>query len=208
MLVPASAVILAGGRSSRMGRDKGALAFGGVTILERIVRELGRHFEEIIIVAAPPERAQASEPFAICLPSGVTLLHDETPYQGPVGALARGLEHARHTIVFACSWDLPLIKGKVARALCDMAFGYEAAIPEAGGRLQPLHAAYGREAAVGALQAMEAEGERRLTALALRLRIRRVSEAEIRPLDPELLSLLNVNTPEDYARALRHVEGA
>jgi len=55
---------------------------------------------------------------------------------------------------------------------------------------------------------MEAEGERRLTALALRLRIRRVSEAEIRPLDPELLSLLNVNTPEDYARALRHVEGA
>ena len=130
------------------------------------------------------------------------------PFQGPVGALARGFTHARHSIVFACSCDLPLLDGAVAHALCAMLDGFDAVIPEIGSRLQPLHAAYRRAAAGAALRGMEAEGERRLTALALRLHVRRVGEAELRPLAPELLSLLNVNTPADYARALQYVKQA
>ncbi|HTT75659.1 MAG TPA: molybdenum cofactor guanylyltransferase, partial [Candidatus Binataceae bacterium] len=124
----ASAVILAGGRSSRMGRDKASLPFGGVTILERIVGELARHFDELIVAAGaampdavPPPRG---------LPPNVTLLHDDAPYQGPVGALARGIALAHHPIVFACSCDLPLLNGAVAHALCVTLDGYDAVIPE------------------------------------------------------------------------------
>jgi molybdopterin-guanine dinucleotide biosynthesis protein A len=188
-----------------MGRDKAALPFGSVTILERIVAELERHFEEIIVVAAPAAIAQSSASAGFHLRPRVTLLHDNAPYRGPVEALARGLEHAGDPIVFACSCDLPLVNGRVATALCAMLAGYDAVIPEIAGRLQPLHAVYRRATAGAALHAMQAEGERRLTALALRLRVRRVGEAELRPLDPDLLSLLNVNTPEEYSKALRHV---
>ena len=187
-----------------MGRDKASLPFGGVTILERILAELARYFDDLVLVGAPTDESSAC--MAIEMGPQLTIVHDDAPYEGPAGALARGLTHARHPIVFACSCDQPLMNGNVARALCAMLGGAGAAIPDIDARLHPLHAAYRRDAALTALRGMEAEGERRLMALALRLQVRRVGVAELRPLDPELLSLLNVNTPEDYALALRYAE--
>jgi molybdenum cofactor guanylyltransferase len=188
-----------------MGRDKASLPFGGVTILDRILGELARGFDDLILVAAPV--AESPSLVEVASRSNVTIIHDDTPHEGPVGALARGFSVARHPSVFACSCDQPLVSGAVARALCAMLDGAEAVIPEIDGWLHPLHAAYRRAAALAALRAMEAEGERRLTALALRLQVRRVGAAELRPLDPELRSLINVNTPEEYARALHYAEG-
>ena len=78
-----------------------------------------------------------------------------------------------------------------------------AAMPSVAGILQPLCAAYRRDAAMTALAAMEAAGERRLTTVADRIEVRAIEEAELRVIDPDLRSLLNVNTFEDYARALR-----
>jgi molybdenum cofactor guanylyltransferase len=188
-----------------MGRDKGSLSFGDKTILERIVDELSRHFDDLIVVAAPP--AQASAIAALNLPAHITMLHDDSPFEGPVGALARGFAQAKNPAVFACSCDLPLLNGKVARALCTMLGEFDAVIPEIALQLQPLHAAYRRERSLTALRAMERQGERRLRALALRLYVRHMGEAEFRLRDPDLHSLLNVNTPEDYVRALRYVNG-
>ena len=188
-----------------MGRSKASLPFGGVTILERIVGQLADYFDDLIVVAgALVEESPA--PLMTNSSARVTILNDEQPYQGPVSALARGMTYAQCPAVFACSCDLPLLNGALAHALCAMLGGYDAVIPEVGARLQPLHAVYRRAAAGAALRAMEAEGERRLTALALRLHVRRVGEAELRSRDPELLSLLNVNTPADYVRALQYVE--
>lgn len=193
-------MILAGGESSRMGRAKATLPFGASTILERILIELRRRFDDLIVVAAPA----AVEPFPVDpiirkVPN-VILVRDEDSYAGPVAALVRGLAAATHEVAFACSCDLPLLRAELAHALCDMTDGYDAAIPEVGGRLQPLCAAY-RRACGGALAA--AAGERRLTAVVTRLNIRIVAEADLRPLDPDLRSFLNVNTPEAYAEALR-----
>jgi molybdopterin-guanine dinucleotide biosynthesis protein A len=86
---PASAVILAGGRSARMGQPKATLILGGVTLIERTVAELARAFVDIVVVAAPAEEA-------IELPAlgAVTIVRDDDAYQGPVGALARGLRAA------------------------------------------------------------------------------------------------------------------
>ncbi|MGA7763064.1 MAG: NTP transferase domain-containing protein, partial [Candidatus Binataceae bacterium] len=77
----ASAIILAGGRSARMGEPKATLRLGGITLIERTVIELARAFDDIVVVAAP-------ESEAIKLPSlgAVTIVHDENAYQGPVGA--------------------------------------------------------------------------------------------------------------------------
>jgi molybdopterin-guanine dinucleotide biosynthesis protein A len=176
-----------------MGQTKAELPFGAVTMLDRIVAELGTAFEDIIIVAAPGG-ADA--------PAGARLVRDDREYEGPVPALARGLEAARAEVAFACACDLPLLEARVAAAIVAMLGEYDAVIPVIGARLQPLHAVYRRRCA-DALRAMRARGENRLGAIADAVATRRVAEDELRALDPELLSFVNVNTPADYARALR-----
>src|SRR5271155_4398015 len=146
-LVAASAIVLAGGRSSRMGQAKASLDFGGVPILTRIVTELKKRFAEIVVVA-DPESIVSLE---------VTLVRDETPFQGPSDALRRGLDAATKDAAFACSCDLPLLNSDVAASIVAMLADYDAAIPVIGERLQPLHAAYLKRCAA-ALASMAASG--------------------------------------------------
>jgi molybdenum cofactor guanylyltransferase len=193
----ASAIILAGGRSSRMGQPKATLDFGGKSILERIVTELASSFDDLIIVAAPDN----AENFKIQIPD-VRIIRDEIAFAGPLDALRRGLVATRHQIAFACSCDLPMLKSAVAVELCSMLGEHAAAIPTVDGRVQPLCAAY-RKSAVDSIAALIARGEQRLLALAETLDARRVSEDELRRVDPTLASFINVNTPDDYARALK-----
>jgi molybdenum cofactor guanylyltransferase len=194
----ASVVILAGGRSARMGQPKAMLRLGGITLIERTVIELARAFDDIVVVAAP-------ESEAIELPAlgAVTIVHDESAYQGPVGALARGLRAVRHELAFACSCDLPMLRSEVASWMLSLTDEHDAAaIPQIGERLQTLHAVYRRRCA-DALDAMLARGEHRLTTVADTVNARIVSEDEYRRADPDALSCFNINTPEDYARAVK-----
>jgi molybdenum cofactor guanylyltransferase len=115
--------------------------------------------------------------------------------------LRRGLDAIVHDVAFACSCDLPMLSSYVAAQLVAMLHDYDAVIPEVGGKLQPLHAVY-RKRCARAIVALEAGGEKRLTAGAGAINARRVNEVEMRAIDPELRSFFNVNTPEDYRRAL------
>ena len=178
------------------GTDKAFLKLGGATLIERTVVELAGAFDDIVVVAAP-------ESEAIELPSlgGATIVHDDNAYQGPVGALARGLRAARHDLAFACSCDLPMLRMEVASWLISLIGERDdAVIPRVGERLQPLHALYRRRCA-DRLDAMLARGERRLSTIADAVNARIVSEAEYRRADAEALSCFNINTREDYARA-------
>ncbi|HEV3110240.1 MAG TPA: molybdenum cofactor guanylyltransferase [Candidatus Binataceae bacterium] len=192
-----SAIVLAGGRSSRMGVDKAALAWGGATMLERVLAELARSFDDLVVVAGPCQGAAAS---SLC---GVTarLVWDSQAFEGPVTALRLGLATVHAEVAFACACDLPFVNATLAFALCEMATDHDAAIPLVHGRLQGLHAAY-RKSCLPALESMIGCGARKLQDLAPLLDARIVTEDELRSHDPELLSFLNVNTPEDYAQAL------
>ncbi len=80
---------------------------------------------------------------------------------------------------------------------------FDAVIPEVGGKLQPLHAVY-RKHCANAIESLAASGEKRLTASAGRdQRAKGRSSSELRKIDPQLNSFFNVNTPEDYRRALK-----
>lgn len=193
--IAASAVVLAGGRSSRMGTEKAALRFGDSTLLGRIVAELATVFDDIVIVASPHGEV------ALHPESPVTLIRDEREYEGPAGALARGLAAARHDSAFGCACDLPMLSARVASAMVSMLGGYDAVIAEVGGNLQPLHAAYRRRCAA-AFDAMIARGVKRLRAIAGEVRVRTLAEDEARAIDPDLASFANINTPEDYYRTL------
>lgn len=183
-----------------MGEAKAMLRFDGQPLIERTVAELRRAFDDIVVAAAPE-----AEAIALPVRGSVTIVRDHTPYAGPVGALARGLRAARHDAAFACSCDLPMLRSEVAAwlvSLLDAGDADDAVIPEIGGRLQPLHAAYRRRCA-GALDAMAARGEQRLSAIANAVHARIIDEREYRRRDPDALSVFNVNTPADYARAAR-----
>ncbi len=196
-IVAASAIVVAGGRNSRMGRPKAALDFGGVPLLTRIISELKRRFAEIVVVAAP----ESEDSLQIDL-RAIKTIRDETAYQGPLDALRRGLDAVTNEIAFACSCDLPLLDSDVAAAIVAMLGDSDAAIPIVGEKLQPLHAAY-RKRCAGALAALGMRGERRLIAIADAVNTRRISERELKAIDPRLRSLFNVNTLDDYQRALK-----
>lgn len=186
-----------------MGRAKAALKFGKRTILERLVAELRDDFDELLIIAATKQ----TETFAIeelirTASAQVRLLRDRTAYQGPASALAYGLAAASNEVAFACSCDLPLLRAEVAVALCTMLNDYQAVIPWIAGKPQPLCAVYRREVA-NMIEMQLASGERRLTRITEKLRAHRPGELQLRVIDPELRSFLNVNTPKDYERALK-----
>ena len=192
----AAAIVLVGGRSSRMGQSKAALDFGGVPLLTRIVIELKRRFDEVVIVEAPASAGRARIEIV-----GAKIVHDEAAFEGPLDALRRGLDAIEHPVGFACSCDLPLLNADVAAALVAMLDGFDGVIPEVGGKIQPLHAVY-RKRCARAIELLVAGGEKRLTAVAGVLNARRVDEDESRKSDPQLWSFFNVNTPQDYRRAL------
>ncbi len=195
-MIAASAIVLAGGRSSRMGRPKASLDFGGVPLLTRIVSELKRRFAEIVVVAAP----ESEDSLPLDLPA-TKVLRDGAPFLGPSEALRLGLDAVTNEMAFACSCDLPLLNSDVAAAIVAMLGDFDSAIPIVGEKLQPLHAAY-RKRCAGVLAALAARPESRLSAIADAVNTIRVSEDQLRRIDPQLRSFFNVNTPEDYRRAL------
>jgi molybdenum cofactor guanylyltransferase len=196
-----SAIVLVGGRSSRMGRDKATLPIDGATLIERIVAELRRAFADIVVVAAPESDA------ATILPAlDATVIRDEVAFAGPAPALLLGLRSTRHDIAFACACDLPMLNANLASWLCSIVGKRnDAVIPTVGDRLQVLHAAY-RKRCSDALETMLERGERSLRALAPLLDVPAVGEPELRQIDPELRSFFNINTRDDYAAALRVIE--
>lgn len=203
MAHPFSTVILAGGRSRRMGRPKAALPLGSTSFLARLVTELHAASDDLVVVSAPhPEEPYPVEQLLEPFDGRVKLIRDPLPFAGPVPALIAGLRAARHPIVFGCSCDLPLLDHSVARVMTEMLDDFDAVLPVVDGRPQPLCAIYRRTCA-DRLEEFHDAGEHRLTAVVKRLRTRRIDESELRKLDPDLRSFFNVNTPEEYALAVK-----
>jgi len=189
---PLTAVILAGGKSSRMGQPKALLPFDGEPLIAHTVRTLRRLFSDIVVVAAPEQE----------LPSlSVTLVRDEVAYQGPVGGILYGLRAAQTEIAFVTSCDAPFLNLELIAFLVTQMSDHDVVVPYWQERLQPLHAVYRRSVAP-LLQDQLDRGELRPIFLYKKVRTREVSPEEIRRFDPEGLSFRNMNSPEDYQAAL------
>jgi molybdopterin-guanine dinucleotide biosynthesis protein A len=191
----AAAIILAGGQSSRMGRPKALLPFGDQPLILHIVATLRRRFSQIVVVAAPGQELP---------PMPVTLVQDEVADQGPVGGIYYGLSSIQTDAAFVTSCDAAFLNLDLVAHLMSQIPEYDAVVPYWEGRLQPLHAAYRRSVAPQ-LASQLAGGERRLTQLFDHVRTRRIDADEIRRFDPNGDSFFNMNTPEDYAEALRRL---
>lgn len=190
----AAAIVLAGGKSSRMGRAKALLPFDDMPLIVHIVSALQRLFPEIVVVTAPGQELPS-------MPVPVTLVHDEVAHQGPVGGMYYGLSATRADVAFVTSCDSALLNFNLIAYLVSQIVDHDVVVPYWQDRLHPLHAVY-RRSVMPLLAEQLARGELRAMKLFERVRTRRVDEEEIRRFDPEGESFFNMNTPEDYAEAL------
>lgn len=187
-----AAVILAGGRSRRMGRDKAELALGEDTFLSALVRRYRPLFGRVWVSVSRP---------GVRLPAGAAELPDLRPGQGPLAGLESAFGAAGAELVFLTAVDLPFGDPALVRRLMERMGGAEAClIRRKNGRLEPLFALY-RASCLPALTACLDRGRRAVGALLDRVDCRLVEEEELPGFDLERV-LFNVNTGEDYRRAL------
>lgn len=194
-------IVLAGGRSSRMGSPKAALEWHGSTLLARAVGVLARVVDgPVVVVAAPEQELPASR---------AEVVRDPVEGRGPLQGIAVGLDAVadRAGTAFVCSVDLPFLHPVfVRRVLGAVGPGVDVALPVARGFNQPLAAAY-RTTLARRIDALLAEGRMRPAMLFEEVAVRRLDDDTLRAdralaaADPELDSVLNVNAPDDYRAA-------
>jgi FdhD protein len=198
-LLPVTAAVLAGGRSMRMGVDKTLLPVDGESLLARVVEAVGEVCAHTIIVTNRPESLAESG-----LVPGVPVLTDEVAYQGPLGGLVTALKSAPDDWILAVAADMPWLQPALVRALWDARDGAQVVVPLTDKGPEPLLALYHRDCLPVARRVL-ASGRRRLVAMFADLRVIEVPVEDLRDVDPGLVSLFNVNTPEDLLEARESV---
>lgn len=188
---PVTAIVLAGGRSSRFGRDKLAEPIDGETLLRRAIEAVSPFATEVLVVVTPTGMPD--------VPAGARLVRDPSAFDGPLVGVHAGLAAASTDLVLVTAGDMPDLAPAVVEILLGAldAPGIEAAVLRHDGRPRPLPMALCRGAATTAAVALIAAGERRLGALPEALECRVVEEATWRPLDPTGRTLHDVDTPAD-----------
>jgi molybdenum cofactor guanylyltransferase len=186
-----SAIVLAGGRSSRFGRDKLTEPIRGRPVLQHAVDAVRPFATEIIVVAAP----EGSPVVA----SDVRVIHDPAPFEGPLVGLAAGLEAAREASVFLTAGDIPALVPEVGElllgALDDPAV--EIAVLADDDAPQPFPMAMRRDVARTMTARLVASGERRLFSLVEGLACAVIEPPVWRAVDPDGRSMRDIDTPAD-----------
>jgi len=193
-------MILAGGGSTRLGRDKASERVNGRPLVQWVADRLALLADEILVVKAA---GQELPPIEVAKP--VTAVDDVLPERGPLGGIYSGLQHASHDLSIAVGCDMPMLSVPLLWELCLLAEGYDVVMPTRAGQPQPLHAVYRRSC----IQPMGEElgmGNLRVISFLHAVRVRYVDEEIWAREDPEGLSFFNVNTEEDLRRAARLVK--
>ena len=191
----AAGIVLCGGKSSRMGTSKALLPFGPETMLQRVVRLLSEVVAPIVVVAAVDQDLPQLSPKVI-------VARDEREGRGPLEGLRAGLKAlpGASDAAYVTSCDVPLLETGFVRQMIDLAIGYDIAVMQIDGFTHPLSAVY-RRAVLPLVEDLLARDRLRPAFLFDAANTRRVSPGEITA-DPELRTLRNLNTREDYEQAL------
>ena len=202
-MAQAAAIVLAGGKSSRMGSPKAALEWHGSTLLRRVTGIVARSVDGPVVVVSAPGQALPA------LDGAVEVVADEREGRGPLQGLAAGLAavSARADVAYVSSTDVPLLHPAfVRRVVGALDDEVDVALPEVGGHRQPLSAAY-RTGLLSVVEELIAADRMRPAFLFERSRVLHMGEAELllngplSRLDPTLASVSNLNEPADYERA-------
>jgi molybdopterin-guanine dinucleotide biosynthesis protein A len=183
-------VVLAGGKSSRMGESKPGIVLGGMTLLERAVEKLRPIFPRIIIVASP------DDDYSI---PGAEIINDRVPGYGSLMGIYTALMHARESI-FAVACDMPFINIELIGYMIEHSDDWDVVVPRPGEHYEPLHAIYS-PACIPFMEELINKDARKIIDFYPRARVLEIEEDVLKEFDPEGISFFNINSPEDLARA-------
>ena len=191
MMTAISVVVLAGGRSQRLGVDKTLLRVDGVWLLQRIVEQLRTLSNDVLVVANEAPKLA---------PLGVQVVPDRQVGIGPLAGILAGLEAMRNEVGLFVACDMPLLNRRLLRYMIRLSVDVDVVIPRNGDETEPLHALYGK-GCLGPVAASLEHGRRRVIYFFDRVRVRYVDPDEMAVYDPLGLSLFNINQPVDLTRA-------
>lgn len=198
--LPATCVILAGGKSRRMGMDKRFLEVGGQTMLARTIAVCETLFEDIILVTAGPEPL---------IETRHRVVHDIIPDCATLGGIYTGLSYASLGYGFVVACDMPWVQPELITFLVELlqepkGAAYDVIIPKLRLGLQPTHAVYSTRC-LPSLKEMLDRRDLKVQALcdSDNVSVRYVFPDEMQPFDPHGRAFVNINTPEDLERARR-----
>ncbi len=202
-----ASIVLCGGQSQRMGADKALMEFGEETLLQRVCRILTDVTPTVIVVANPAQELPA-------LSTNVRVVRDQYPDEGPLGGLVTGLSSLVESnteqsaaAAFLCACDSPFPSARVVEVMMQclaQKTDADCHVVTHQSKTQPMHAIY-RCSVLGTATALFEAGERSLQKLLRQLNVLETAAETYQTLDPELLFLKNVNTPQDLAAARRRL---
>ncbi|MDA8222525.1 MAG: molybdenum cofactor guanylyltransferase [Desulfitobacterium hafniense] len=184
----ATGILLAGGKSSRMKKDKAFLEMDGQPLVERSLEVLQTIFSEVIISSNKPELFTRYE---------VPIIKDELLDRGPIEGLYQGLKTAAYDNVFFVACDMPFLKTDLIRFLAKWIPEYDIVVPKTHSGLHPLHAFYHRCCLPTIKNSLEA-GRLKIIDLFLVCSVKYVEETELESFSDLANVFYNVNTPEDW----------
>lgn len=186
--LPVTGLVLAGGASRRMGRDKAFLELDGRPLIRVVIERVAEVCAEVFVVAGDAERYAGQ---------GAPVVEDRFRGVGVLAGLHAGLQAASHELALAVACDMPLLKPDLLRAFVGWAEGFDVVVLQEARGPEPLHAVY-RRTCLPPLEAAIRAGEHRIVSFFPEVRVRYVTPGEVAPFDPELRSFRNVNTPEEW----------
>ena len=200
-----SAIVLAGGFSSRFGQDKGLLELADKPLIRHVTDAIDPLVDEVVVVTKSRERVLK---YSNVLVADVHFVVDVCEARSPlIGALTGfGSAHGKYSLLLP--FDTPFISEQVVSLLFELCQGKAAVIPRwPNGYIEPLNAVYHTKLALEAAENAVTEGKLKVRALIEKLQgVRYISTIAIQQLDPELLTFFNVNTPADLNKAMTMIK--
>jgi molybdopterin-guanine dinucleotide biosynthesis protein A len=185
-------VIQAGGRSTRMGgRPKALLELGGRRIIERVLDAVSPAVDDVLIVTNTPDLYRF-----LALP----MVADTYPDHGSLGGIFTGLAAAAGDAAFTVACDMPFVHREVVRLLVARAAEGDVVIPRVGDQLETMHAVYGKRC-LPHIEARLRAGQLKIVGFFDQVRVVEVGEVEVARHRAPAVAFMNVNTPEELARA-------
>lgn len=192
-----TSIVLAGGRSSRLGREKLAEVIAGKSLIERAISRLSPLSQEIIVVISQ-KQARSSLP-SYTYPEAKTVV-DLYPEKGSLIGIYTGLVHSTNFINVVVACDMPFLNLELLQYMVKIASGFDVVIPRLGNQTEPLHAVYSKNC-IKPIEERIKQGNLKVTGFFDSVKVRYLGEEELDRFDPERLSFFNINTEADLKRA-------
>lgn len=187
-------IVLAGGKSRRLGRNKALETIGEQSLCQRVIERLSAIDDEIIVVLS--SSGQISDEALM----GVRMVYDSYPARGALVGLYSGLRESKTMYNLAVGCDMPFLNIDLLHYLMSLSPGFDVVIPRLYDNLEPLHAVYSKDC-IPAIESRLNEGNLKISDFIDSVNVKYVGQDEIDRFDPQHLSFMNVNSEADLERA-------